>query len=446
MAKKTGFCLLLLALVLGTIEMRGFADIPDIPQKELRVNGKRLAQRILELARFGLTPDGGVNRVAFSEEEVQAREYLKEIFREAGLVVSVDPAGNLLGRRAGQEDTLPPIMFGSHIDTVPHGGKYDGALGVLAALECAQVLAENGIQTRHPLEVIVFTDEEGGLAGSRSLVGDLTPDALSVISHSGKTIRAGILTLGGDPDRLVEMARRRGEVRAFVEIHVEQGGILEGKKIDIGIVQGIVGINWWEVKIEGAANHAGTTPMDMRQDALLAAAHLILSVNEVVRREPGRQVGTVGRIQAEPGAPNVIPGKVVMSLELRDLSAEKIQSLFQQIQAEAKGIERNTGTRIFFSAVDAMAKPALTDPAIQDLLEESARDLGLSSLRLPSGAGHDAQEMARIAPIGMIFVPSVGGISHSPREYTRNQDMENGANVLLQAILKIDAIPLKNRQ
>ena len=312
-------------------------------------------------------------------------------------------------------------MFGSHIDTVPHGGKYDGALGVLAALECAQVLAENGIQTRHPLEVIVFTDEEGGLAGSRSLVGDLTPDALSVISHSGKTIRAGILTLGGDPDRLVEMARRRGEVRAFVEIHVEQGGILEGKKIDIGIVQGIVGINWWEVKIEGAANHAGTTPMDMRQDALLAAAHLILSVNEVVRREPGRQVGTVGRIQAEPGAPNVIPGKVVMSLELRDLSAEKIQSLFQQIQAEAKGIERNTGTRIFFSAVDAMAKPALTDPAIQDLLEESARDLGLSSLRLPSGAGHDAQEMARIAPIGMIFVPSVGGISHSPREYTRNR-------------------------
>jgi N-carbamoyl-L-amino-acid hydrolase len=445
MAKKAGFCLLLIALVFEPIEMRGFADFPDIPQKELRVNGKRLAQRISELARFGLTPEGGVNRVAFSEEDVQAREYLKGVFQEAGLVVSVDAAGNLLGRRAGQEDTLPPIMFGSHIDTVPHGGKYDGALGVLAALECAQVLAENCIQTRHPLEVIVFTDEEGGLAGSRSLVGDLTPDALSVISHSGKTIRAGILTLGGDPDRLLEMARRRGEVRAFLEIHVEQGGILEGKKIDIGIVQGIVGINWWEVKIEGAANHAGTTPMDMRQDALLAAAHLILSVNGVVRRESGRQVGTVGRIQAEPGAPNVIPGKVVMSLELRDLSAEKIQRLFQQIQTEAKGIERNTGTRIFFSAVDAMAKPALTDPPIQDLLEESARDLGLSSLRLPSGAGHDAQEMARIAPIGMIFVPSVGGISHSAREYTRNQDMENGANVLLQAILKIDALPLINR-
>jgi len=186
--------------------------------------------------------------------------------------------------------------------------------------------------------------------------------------------------------------------------------------------------------------------MDMRQDALIAAAHLILSVNEVVRRESGRQVGTVGRIQAEPGAPNVIPGKVVMSLELRDLSAETIQALFQQILTEAKKIEQKTGTRISFLAVDAMAKPALTDPAVQDMLEESARDLGLSSLRMPSGAGHDAQEMARIAPIGMIFVPSVGGISHSPREYTHSRDMENGANVLLQAILKIDTIPLKNRK
>jgi N-carbamoyl-L-amino-acid hydrolase len=185
--------------------------------------------------------------------------------------------------------------------------------------------------------------------------------------------------------------------------------------------------------------------MDMRQDALLAASHLILTVNEVVKRVPGRQVGTVGRIQAEPGAPNVIPGKVVMSLELRDLSSEKIHGIFEQIQAEAKKIEQTTGTRISFATVDAMAKPALTDPTIRDLLEKSALGLNLSSLRMPSGAGHDAQEVARIAPIGMNFVPSVGGISHSPREYTRSQDIENGANVLLHTILKIDAIPLNKR-
>ncbi len=438
MLKKTGFCLLFAALILGLEPMRGFSDPQNVPQNKLRVDAKRLQQRITALAQFGLTPEGGVNRVAFSQEEVQAREHLKETFQAAGLAISVDAAGNLIGRKAGRENTLPPILVGSHIDTVPHGGKYDGALGVLAALECAQVLTENGVITQHPLEVIVFTDEEGGLVGSRALVGDLTPDALSVVSHFGKSIQEGISILGGDPDRLHEMARKKGEVYAFVEIHVEQGGILEEKQIDIGIVQGIVGINWWEVTIEGAANHAGTTPMDLRQDALLAASHLIIAVNEVVKRIPGRQVGTVGRIQAEPGAPNVIPGKVRMSLELRDLSSEKIQELFQQIQDEAKKIGEKTGTRISFAAIDAMAKPALTNSTIQDLLEESARELSLSSLRMPSGAGHDAQEIARIAPIGMIFVPSVGGISHSPREYTRSSDIENGANVLLHTILKID--------
>lgn len=419
--------------------------MPEIPQEKLRVNGRRLEQRIEELARFGLTPEGGVDRVAFSPEEKRARAYLEKAFEDAGLVVRVDAAGNLIGRREGRDSTLPPILFGSHIDTVPHGGKYDGALGVMAALECAHVLTENNVVTRHPLEVIVFTDEEGGLVGSRALSGNLTPEALTVVSQSGKTIREGIRYIGGDPERLQDAARTQGSVRAYLEIHVEQGGSLEAQEVAIGIVQGIVGINWWQVTIEGAANHAGTTPMDMRQDALVAAAHLILAVNDIVQREPGRQVGTVGRIRAEPGAPNVIPGEVSMSLELRDLSAEKIQSLFRQIKAEGDRIAQNTRTRITYSAVDAMAEPALTDPGIQDLLEESTRELGLSALRLPSGAGHDAQEVARIAPIGMIFVPSVGGISHSPREFTRSADMENGANVLLHTILKIDAAAYPER-
>jgi N-carbamoyl-L-amino-acid hydrolase len=432
-------------MVLGFCSQEGFSEMSEYSKDKIRVNGKRLEQRIEELARFGLTPEGGVDRVAFSSEELEARAYLKNAFEEAGLAVSIDAAGNLIGRKEGRDNSLPPILFGSHIDTVPHGGKYDGALGVLAALECAQVLTENKVRTRFPLEVIVFTDEEGGLVGSRALSGDLTPEALTVVSHSGKTIREGIQYIGGDPERLAEVARPSGGVRAYLEIHVEQGGTLETQKIDIGIVQGIVGINWWEVTITGAANHAGTTPMDMRQDALITASHLILAVNEVVKREPGRQVGTVGRIRAEPGAPNVIPGKVVLSLELRDLSAEKIQDLFRMIEAEGKKIEEKTGTRISYSAVDAMAEPALTDPGIQDLLEEAAEQLGLSSLRMPSGAGHDAQEVARIAPIGMIFVPSVGGISHSPREFTRSQDMENGANVLLHTILKIDAAPYSKR-
>jgi len=329
-------------------------------------------------------------------------------------------------------------MFGSHSDTVPDGGKYDGALGVLGAIECAQVLYENNIITQHPLEVVVFTDEEGGLVGSRAMTGTLTPDALEIISHSRKPVRQGIIDLGGNPEKLDRVARKEGDIKAFLEIHIEQGKILETKNIDIGVVEGIVGISWWNVTIEGFSNHAGTTPMDMRQDALLAASHLVIAVNRVVTSVPGRQVGTVGRIKAEPGAPNVIPGKVVMSLELRDLSGEKIQTLYEKIEKEAQDIAERTETKITFSSIDAMAIPAPTDTRIRKYIDESAKELGLSTLFMPSGAGHDAQNMTKIAPTGMIFIPSVGGISHSPKEYSRPEDIVNGVNVLLHTILKID--------
>jgi N-carbamoyl-L-amino-acid hydrolase len=405
---------------------------------DLRVNAQRLEQRIAALAEFGKNAHGGLDRVAFSDADIKARKYLITLMKEAGLDVTVDEAGNVIGRREGQESDLPPIMFGSHSDTVPDGGKYDGALGVLGAVECAQVLCENNVQTKHPLEVIVFTDEEGGLVGSRALTGSLTPDALEVKSHSGKTVRQGIIDLGGDPKKLDRVVRQKGDIKAFLEIHIEQGKILETKGVDIGVVEGIVGISWWNVTIEGFANHAGTTPMNMRQDSLLAAAHLITAVNLVVTSLPGSQVGTVGRIRAEPGAPNVIPGKVVMSLELRDLSGEKIQSLYEKIEEEAQAIALQTDTKISFSSIDAMAIPAPTDVRIREYINESAKELGLSTLFIPSGAGHDAQDMAKITPTGMIFIPSVGGISHSPKEYSRPQDITNGVNVLLQTILKID--------
>ncbi len=404
----------------------------------LRVNSQRIEKRIMELAEFGQDPRGGISRVAFSEADIQGRAYIMTLMHEAGLEVRVDAAGNIIGRREGSNPGLAPVVSGSHTDSVPNGGKYDGALGVIAAIECAQVLKENGIVTRHPLEVIVFVDEEGGLVGSRAMIGMLTPGALDVRSHSGKKVGEGIVALGGNLGRLADVIRKRGNIKAFIEIHIEQGSILYSRNIDVGIVEGIVGINWWTVDIEGFSNHAGTTPMDMRQDALLAAAHLIIAVNRVVTSEPGRQVGTVGRIQCEPGAPNVIPGHVVMSVELRDLSSEKIGALIKKIKQEAESIAEKTGTKIRFEGIDATAVPAPLDPQVQKYLVESAEELGLSSLVMPSGAGHDAQNMARIAPTGMIFVPSVGGISHSPQEFTRTEDMEKGANVLLQTILKID--------
>jgi len=405
----------------------------------LRADPSRMEERIRKLGTYGAEPEGGVSRVAFSDADVAGRSYVTGLMKDAGLTVRVDAAGNIIGRRDGSEPHLPVILFGSHIDSVPRGGNYDGDVGVVGAIECVQLLRDAGVVTRHPLEVVVFSDEEGGLIGSRAMAGELTPEALDVKSHSGKTVREGIRALGGDPDRIVEARRRPEELKAFLELHIEQGAVLEDSGLDIGVVEGIVGINWWDVTIEGFANHAGTTPMDRRKDALLAAAHLVIAVNRAVTGVPGRQVGTVGRISATPGAPNVIPGRVVLSLELRDLSAEKIQSLFASIQREAKAIEATTGTRISFAAIDATAVPAPTDERVRRLIAESATELGLKDQLMPSGAGHDAQDLARLTPTGMIFVPSAGGISHSPKEYTSPTDMANGANVLLRTILKIDA-------
>lgn len=401
-----------------------------------------MEERILKLAEFGKNPEGGVSRVAFSDADIQGRKYITTLMEAAGLKVRIDTAGNIIGRREGRDPKLPVILFGSHIDSVPKGGNYDGDVGVIGSLECIEILNERKLTTRHPLEVIVFSDEEGGLVGSRAIIGDLSDEALKVISHSGKTIREGIVAIGGDPEKLAEAQRKRADILAFLELHIEQGGILDTEKINIGVVEGIVGINWWDVTVIGFANHAGTTPMDQRKDALLAAAKLVDKVNYIARSIPGRQVATVGRIQAEPGAPNVIPGKVVMSLEIRDLSKAKIDQVFHEIEKSAKQIASESGTTITFFALDVTAVPAPTDKRLRKIIDESARAIELTTKTLPSGAGHDAQDMARLVPTGMIFVPSVAGISHSPKEFTSAKDMANGATVLLQTILHLDAYGL----
>jgi beta-ureidopropionase / N-carbamoyl-L-amino-acid hydrolase len=405
----------------------------------LRVNGQRLNAHLRELSEFGKNPQGGVSRVAYTEADRQGREYALRLMREAKLEASIDVAGNLVGRRAGREANLPALVIGSHIDSVPEGGNYDGDVGSMGAIEVAHTLAENNVTPRHPLEVIIFSNEEGGTYGSHALAHGLTEQQLGLVSNSGKTIREGVKFIGGDPDKLKQPLRRRGEIAAYLELHIEQGGILHAEKINIGVVEGIVGIRQWEVTIEGFANHAGTTPMDQRKDALLAAAQYVQAVNRVVRSVSGRQVGTVGRIQAQPGAYNVIPGKVITSLELRDLDAAKIQTLFQQIQTEVRQIETATGTKFNFRETNTIV-PALCDARIRQLINETAKGLGFTTKAMPSGAGHDAQEIAPLAPVGMIFVPSVDGISHSPREFSKPEDITNGANVLLHTLLKLDAM------
>ncbi|MEK6333306.1 MAG: M20 family metallo-hydrolase [Acidobacteriota bacterium] len=408
-----------------------------LSEPQLRVNGPRIVEHLNKLAEFGRNPQGGVSRLAYSEADRQGREYVMGLMRGAQLDTSIDAAGNLIGRRAGSESTLKPLWFGSHIDSVPEGGNYDGDVGSLGAIEVAQTLAENKVTTRHPLELIIFQNEEGGLIGSRAIDGELTEKELDLVSRSGKTIREGIKFIGGDPTKLSTVRRERGSIAAYLELHIEQGGILDTEKIDIGIVEGIVGINWWDVTIEGFANHAGTTAMNNRQDALLAAAKFIEAVNRVATSVPGRQVGTVGRIQALPGAPNVIPGKVVLSLELRDLDAAKIEMLYQKVRAEADQIARTSRVTFDFKEINVNI-PAPTDARIRALIDQSAKELSLTTKQMPSGAGHDAQDMARLAPVGMIFIPSVGGISHSPKEFSRPKDIENGANVLLGTLMRLD--------
>lgn len=426
---------LIKALVLAAVL---FAAVPTFAQSPIRANAERMEARIKALSKYGLNKNDGSDRVAYTGYDKQGREYIIGLMKNAGLEVSIDTAANIIGRRKGKFDDRKPIIFGSHIDTVPNGGAYDGCVGVIGAIEVIELLNENKITTDGPLEVVVFTDEEGGLTGSRAFAGALGPEALTVVNNSGRAIGEGIRFLGGDPGRLAEAARKKGDFKAYLELHIEQGGVLESKNLNIGVVEGIVGIEWWEVTIEGFANHAGTTPMKGRRDAVLAGSRFALMVNEVVNSFDGTQVGTVGKFVAEPGAPNVIPGKAVLSLELRDLSSDKIRKMYGEITRRASKIAEATGTKISFRHLDVSAVPAITNEEIKLKIEEAAKELGLSFQRMPSGAGHDAQDMARIAPIGMIFVPSRNGISHSPKEFTSETDMANGASVLFNTVLLVD--------
>ncbi len=407
--------------------------------RQLVIEGGRILERLHAMAKIGRSPQGGINRLAYSSADVQGRAYVMELMRAAELQPSIDAAGNIVGRREGLNSTLPALLTGSHTDSVPEGGIYDGTVGVLSAIEVAQVLAEQKLSTRHPLEVIVFQNEEEGLFGSRAICGDLAEKDLDLPSQSGKTIREGIEYIGGNPAKLETARRRPGEIAVYLEYHIEQGPVLENDCIEIGIVEGIVGVNRWEVTIDGFSNHAGTTPMDRRKDALLVAARFIDAVNRIVRDTPGLQVGTVGRIRVLPNAPNVIPGKVILSLDLRDLESKRIESLYQEIANAGKQIAATVGATITFKQTSVQV-PALTDARVRQSIFDAAVELGLTTKVLRSGAGHDAQAIARIAPMGMIFIPSVEGISHTPEEYSRPTDIVNGANVALRTLLKLDAL------
>jgi len=399
------------------------------------INLSRLQTSIDRLAAAGAT------RLAYTEDDIRGRNLTIEMMRALDLSVRIDAAGNIFGRRAGAED-LPPIVFGSHVDTVRGGGKYDGVLGVMAGIECMRVLFDKDLVTLHPLEIVVFANEEGqrfgALCGSRGAVGKLSQAELDSVDGT-ETLRDAIRAIGGRPEDIDSSALEPGAMTAYIELHIEQGGELERLGAPIGVVQGISGIQHVEVVLSGAANHSGTTTMTDRQDSLVAASALILAVRHAAAVRNLCRVATVGQLTVSPNSINIVPGEVRLMIELRDLDADRIHHALSVLQAEAREIALRHGVCLSFQPRKLVA-PTPCDTRIIAQIEKSCMELGLDFHRMPSGAGHDAQMIASIAPMGMIFVPSVGGISHSTKEFTTDEHCAQGAAVLLHTILGVDRL------
>jgi N-carbamoyl-L-amino-acid hydrolase len=398
----------------------------------------RLRQDIEALSAIGTDPTGGISRPAWSPAHEQARAWLVGRFRAAGLDARVDPAGNILGRLGAG---APVVMTGSHIDTVPRGGPLDGALGVLAGLECLRTVAAAGARLSRALEVAAFTDEEGrfyGFFGSRALTGSLDRIlAERLADPTGLALPEAMRRAGFDLARAAEARRDAAEIAAYVELHIEQGPWLEIEAVPIGVVEDIVGIRRFRLTFVGQPDHAGTTPMDRRRDAFLTAAEYATKSRElVVRGGQGRAVTTIGVVDVRPGVPNIVPERAALLQELRDSDPVVLERLASRTLQTARRIARQRGLVLEVEHL-MRAEPVRMSPRIQAVIEATAEGLGLPTRRMPSGAGHDAQILAAVTDAGMIFVPSHGGRSHRPDEWSDWPAIERGANVLLGTLLRL---------
>ncbi|MEM7254940.1 MAG: Zn-dependent hydrolase [Pseudomonadota bacterium] len=401
---------------------------------DLRIDLSRLLNRISTLATIGAIEGGGVSRLALTEDDGLARDHVCALMRDAGLSMSIDSIGNVIGVRAGRIDG-PPIMIGSHIDTVRTGGRYDGNLGVLAGLEVINVFDDHEIETDYPVAVAFFTNEEGArfapdMMGSMVHQGHLPLDAmLAVEDTQGVRVADALQAIGYRGDPSADGAR----VRAFVELHIEQGPVLERESFTIGAVEGVQGISWTEVTIDGVSNHAGTTPMALRHDAGYAASAIAVFVRGLAERFGGSQVATVGAIDLEPNLVNVIARHARLTVDLRNTDDERLNAAETELTDFIDELREREGVTITTRSL-ARFPPVEFAPAMIAAVERIATAQGHRVRRLPSGAGHDAQSFAPNCPTGMIFVPSVDGISHNIEEFTHDADIEAGANVLLALV------------
>jgi N-carbamoyl-L-amino-acid hydrolase len=405
--------------------------------KTPQINRPRLLDSLQALGQIGALPGGGVNRLALTDADRDARDWTLACMRDLGMRIDIDAIGNIIATCPGLED-LPPVMTGSHIDTVRTGGLYDGNYGVLAGLEVVATLREVGLQTRRPLAVAVFTNEEGArfqpdMMGSLVYAGGMAlQDALATCDADGLTVQAELQRIGYQGTAPVGMP----VVDSYIELHVEQGPVLEQMGLQIGVVEGVQGISWTEFTVAGQSNHAGTTPMALRHDAALVAAQVAVYVRELSQRMGGSQLATVGAVRLSPNLVNVIAQKAVFTVDLRNTDSARLAQAEADLHAYAHQAAQAEGARIT-SRVLARFEPVAFDPFVVNLVEQQTRALGCTYQRMPSGAGHDAQMLARVCPSAMIFVPSVGGLSHNVREHTEPADLQRGAQVLLQVVLAL---------
>ena len=400
----------------------------------LRVNGERLWRSLMDLAKFGATPKGGVRRLTLTETDRQGRDQFVAWAREAGLEVSVDAIGNIFARRAGTDPRAAPVVMGSHLDTQPSGGKFDGAFGVMAGLEVMRSLNDAGIATRAPLEAVSWTNEEGSRY-TPVLMGSGVVAGVHTVEHClAQKDLAGISA--GEALRSIGYAgeARPHPIGAYFEAHIEQGPVLEAEGITIGAVLGALGQRWFDVTVIGQDAHAGPTPMEARKDALIGASRLVLEVNRIARAHPDYARGTVGFMQVAPNSRNVVPGEVRMSVEFRNAKDATLSAMVSDLRESAEKIESECRIAIDLKEI-VHFPPCEFDGAMVAYVRQAARALGLSQRDIVSGAGHDAVYIARVAPTAMIFIPCEGGISHNETESAAPADLEAGCSVLLHAVL-----------
>lgn len=408
----------------------------------MNINLSRLTNFFESVSKLGKIGETGLCRPALSSIEKETFNMVADWMKEANMMVKIDNTGNLIGRIEGKNPEGPILMIGSHLDSQPYGGRFDGTAGVLAGVEVAMTLKEQGIVPEIPIEVVSFCDEESwrfkkGLFGSRGMIGKIEPDELNRTDNEGITRRQALIDFGCDPDKIQESIYPEGSVGAFLEMHIEQGPVLERNSQPVGIVTGIAGPLWLSVQLKGFAGHAGSVPMNMRQDALLGAAEMIQSINRIVQKEPGTpSVATVGSLKLFPDSPNIIPEEVEFTIDLRDVDWERRNRYEQEIRNEMKKIAQKHSLDIKIQE-ETNLKPVKCAAWIQEILEQESGKLNLQAPKLVSGPFHDAVVMSELCDIGMIFVRCKEGISHNPAEYASYEDLAAGTELLYGTVLKV---------